>query len=112
MAIDLLTEKLMPLTAVPAFLESRGIVPRSGKSRVVVHTVQQWVKSGKLEATPRVAGVQHTSEEALARMLMGEGGSGGKAAAGSKQPRRHRTRRDQERAHEAAMERLREQGVL
>lgn len=111
MAIDLLNERLMPLSDVPAFLESRGVVKRGGGGRVSVRTIQLWIARGKLEATPRVMGIQHTSEEALARMLAGDVSPAREGRSVAQSQRKQRTRRDRERSHAAAGEYLKKEGV-
>lgn len=57
--IDIATERLLRLGAVPAFLAARGV-------RVSRRAVYDWKESGALE-TVRVGGILHTSEEALQR---------------------------------------------
>lgn len=110
MAINLLTENLLPLADVPAFLASRGVRSRFGDKPISRRTVEGWVQAGKLETTARgVLYRVHTSQEALARMLAGE-------QVFSASPPRRKERRftdeDIRREHEDATRELKEMGVI
>lgn len=111
MAIDILSEDLIAIADVPAWLAEIGITGPEGKA-LNVRTIQDWLSHGRLEATPKkICGKRYTTKQALARLLAGETSPAREGRATAQAPRKQRTRRDRERDYNTAMEKLKKQGV-